>query len=106
MIYFFSLNISNDYSSEQKWETLPSTPGLSRAFSVLQSQSNGKEHGLWNHWYIDGKRNMEANFNNGVLDGQFKRWFDNGYLAYERIYSNGQLIEEKYLLIQKKLNKS
>ena len=27
--------------------TLPSTPGLSRAFSVLQSQSNGKEHGLY-----------------------------------------------------------
>ena len=61
----------------------------------LLTIKNGKEHGLWNHWYIDGKRNMEANFNNGVLDGQFKRWFDNGYLAYERIYSNGQLIEEK-----------
>ena len=59
------------------------------------TNKNGKEHGLWNHWYIDGKRNMEANFVNGILDGQFKRWFDNGYLAYERTYSNGELIDEK-----------
>ena len=38
---------------------------------------------------------MEANFVNCILDGQFKRWFDNGYLAYERTYSNGELIDEK-----------
>ena len=56
---------------------------------------NGKEDGKWNHWYIDGKQNMEANFNNGVLNGTLKRWFENGYLAFERTYLNGEIIEEK-----------
>ena len=38
---------------------------------------------------------MEANFNNGVLNGTLKRWFENGYLAFERTYLNGEIIEEK-----------
>ena len=45
--YFFSLDISSNNSSDYKWTKLPSVPGLSRAYSVLQSQSNGKEHGLY-----------------------------------------------------------
>ena len=45
--HFFSLDISSNNSSDYKWTKLPSVPGLSRAYSVLQSQSNGKEHGLY-----------------------------------------------------------
>ena len=66
--YFFSLNISNDYSLEQKWVTLPSTPGLSRAFSVLQSQSNGKEHGLY---LFSGRSYDESGFVKILSDSYF-----------------------------------
>ncbi len=45
--HFFSLDVSSNNTSDYKWTKLPSFPGLSRAFSVLQSQSNGKEHGLF-----------------------------------------------------------
>ena len=45
--HFFSLDVSSNNTSDYKWTKLPSFPGLSRAFSVLQSQSNGREHGLF-----------------------------------------------------------
>ncbi len=44
---FFSLDLSSVYSSESKWIELASLPGATRSFSVLQSQSNGTEDGLY-----------------------------------------------------------
>jgi len=45
--HFFSLDLSQKDSKDWKWQELPKVPGRSRAFSVLVSQANGFEHGLY-----------------------------------------------------------
>lgn len=45
--HFLSLDLNRIDTKVPEWVKLPSLPGISRGFSVLQSQSNGTEHGLY-----------------------------------------------------------
>ena len=80
--HFFSLDISNNDSSNYKWTKLPSLPGLSRAYSVLQSQSNGKEHGL----YLFSGRSYNKN---GLIEILSDSYF------FSPIHNNWERLDEK-----------
>ena len=80
--HFFSLDISSNDSSNYKWTKLPSLPGLSRAYSVLQSQSNGKEHGL----YLFSGRSYNKN---GFIEILYDSYF------FSPIHNNWERLDEK-----------
>jgi SSS family transporter len=80
--HFFSLDISSNDSSDYKWTKLPSLPGLSRAYSVLQSQSNGKEHGL----YLFSGRSYNKN---GFIEILSDSYF------FSPIHNNWERLDEK-----------
>jgi len=44
---------------------------------------NGVLDGLYTKWYENGQKSLEANFKNGKLDGLETIWYENGQKKYE-----------------------
>ena len=44
---------------------------------------NGVLDGSYTAWYENGQKSLEANFNNGKLDGLETIWYENGQKKYE-----------------------
>lgn len=44
---------------------------------------NGVLDGLFTEWYENGQKSLEANFRNGLLDGVETIWYENGQKKYE-----------------------
>lgn len=53
---------------------------------------NGQKHGTWISYDESGNKVMEANYNNGVKDGNFSAWFSNGSIHYHIVYSDGKRV--------------
>jgi antitoxin component YwqK of YwqJK toxin-antitoxin module len=47
---------------------------------------NGVKNGLWKYWYEDGKKALEENYVNGRKSGKFKSWFPDGTILEEGEY--------------------
>ena len=52
---------------------------------------NGKENGIAQGWYNDGKILMERNYVDGKKDGLFNQWWPNGNVRYLFHYKEDQL---------------
>jgi antitoxin component YwqK of YwqJK toxin-antitoxin module len=74
----------------------------------LRAWSNGKKHGTWVTFNVQGRKTGEANYENDLKHGKWFIWDDNGTLRYEMQYvagkktgtwymwdEQGKLIEEK-----------
>ena len=54
--------------------------------------SNGEKHGVWFSYDEKGNKIMEANYTNGVKDGNCSVWFSNGSIHYHMVYESGKRI--------------
>ena len=43
----------------------------------------------WKGWFSNGKLNYEVNYVQGVPNGKYKLYYDNGYMREEGYYSMG-----------------
>lgn len=77
----------------------------------LRAWSNGKKHGTWVTFNLQGRKTGEANYENDQKHGKWFIWDDNGTLRYEMHYvagkktgiwfmwdEQGKLVEEKQYL--------
>jgi tetratricopeptide (TPR) repeat protein len=55
------------------------------------SLKNGKKHGGYKYWRADGTLCNECMFVDGVVDGPFKRYHENGEVSQEGMFSKGKL---------------
>jgi len=78
--HFLVLDLSQTANDQSEWQILPSLPGKSRAFSILQAQSNGVVNGLYlfSGRTYDGKGNIEF-----LKDGYFFSPIENKWQALE-----------------------
>jgi antitoxin component YwqK of YwqJK toxin-antitoxin module len=58
---------------------------LSRAVSYV----NGKQDGLMLLWYPDGAPQMSAYYRDGMLNGRFLGWYQNGGVIYDMVLNRG-----------------
>jgi antitoxin component YwqK of YwqJK toxin-antitoxin module len=49
---------------------------------------DGKPHGLYQEWSLDGTLAVEAHFEHGQHYGEYKSWWENGQLKEEGTYQN------------------
>ncbi len=84
-------------------EEIRSTRGVMRRRDLFK---DGKKHGVQREWHEDGKKKLEAPYQNGLMHGVFRHWDEKGNLVgcyrmkdgsgTRRIYhSNGRLKEEQ-----------
>lgn len=59
------------------------------AFSVF----DGLLEGTYTEWWNNGKLRYQIEYHNGHRDGSFKTWNIKGILTKNRIYENGELVE-------------
>lgn len=51
---------------------------------------NGRKHGLYEKWFLDGKLHKKYNYFTGLRHGTSKKWHFNGELYKKSIYTNGK----------------
>jgi antitoxin component YwqK of YwqJK toxin-antitoxin module len=56
----------------------------------LHSQTETRPIGEWTLWFSNGRKQMQANFKGGALDGVYKRWFSSGKPLLEQSFYRGQ----------------
>ena len=47
-------------------------------------------HGTEERWYENGEKRSRSNYKHGKNEGLYRYWHDNGILAYECKYINGE----------------
>ena len=53
---------------------------------------DGLKEGLWVHWHENGQKSYEWNYVNGKLEGLSTGWNENGQKEYESNYVNGKRV--------------
>jgi antitoxin component YwqK of YwqJK toxin-antitoxin module len=53
----------------------------------------GKPHGLYQRWWADGSKRLEAGHVEGRLDGEFKNWLEDGTVYEVAVYRRGNKVE-------------
>ncbi|WP_029038775.1 toxin-antitoxin system YwqK family antitoxin [Salinimicrobium xinjiangense] len=94
-VYFRYANLRLDGIGKADGETLHGAWKFFNADGLLAAEGffdgEGKRTGLWK-WYNDKEKVKEtANYENGVLHGENKGFFDNGRLQYVAHYENDEL---------------
>ena len=51
---------------------------------------DGVKDGLYRRWYENGQVEVERNFKDGKQNGYYRRWYGNDQLKVEGIYKNGK----------------
>ena len=58
---------------------------------------NGIRNGNWIYWHENGMKRLEGTYFNGFKNGLWTRWYGNGVIATKYIYDNtaqnGKIIE-------------
>jgi antitoxin component YwqK of YwqJK toxin-antitoxin module len=57
---------------------------------INQLDENGLRHGLWEHYWRDGRLMYKCRFKNGKRSGLWECYYDNG-----QVYSKGEYKDEK-----------
>ena len=79
-------------------------PYTGRVFDVYESTGgiklegyyrNGIKNGKWTWWTENGQKEVERTYKNGESDGLQIWWHKNGQKSSERTYKDGELISEK-----------
>ena len=55
-----------------------------------ESYINGKEHGAWKKFYVDGKKSENRYFVDGKKEGEFLAWWPDGFLKFQYHFKNGE----------------
>jgi S1-C subfamily serine protease/antitoxin component YwqK of YwqJK toxin-antitoxin module len=58
---------------------------------------NNNLNGTNTFYYDNGQKASEANYNFGLLDGEYNQWYKTRKLKLVAFYDNGDLIENKYI---------
>jgi antitoxin component YwqK of YwqJK toxin-antitoxin module len=58
-----------------------------------EEYQNGQLHGKFIWWYENGNKNWEQEYQNGQPHGKYIAWYKNGNKYWEYEYQNGQLIK-------------
>tara|TARA_B110000014_G_scaffold258457_1_gene244608 strand:- start:655 stop:1536 length:882 start_codon:yes stop_codon:yes gene_type:complete len=61
--------------------------------NIIQTFRNGVNDGLWTRWYEDGAKWQEKNYKNGEVDGLLTLWHTNGQIQVQREYTNGKQVD-------------
>ena len=51
---------------------------------------NKQRQGLWTHYYKSGVKRLEVTFKDDKHDGPWREWYENGQIAEEGEYKNGE----------------
>ena len=51
---------------------------------------NCQRHGTWRSWYPNGEKMKEFSYKDGILDGSFSKWNEDGQLLTQQHYSLGK----------------
>lgn len=54
---------------------------------------NGTKHGLWQRFDMEGGKESEMSFNEGIKEGMKYVWNDAGHLIFKVKYENNQVVE-------------
>ena len=60
-----------------------------------------RKHGLYKTYYENDQQLSEENYNDGMLEGKWTEWDENGQLMAENYYKNGELKDWKITTIRK-----
>ena len=52
---------------------------------------DGKEIGLWTHWFENGQKKWEGHYKDGKRDGFFITWYEDGKIRSKFYYKDGKL---------------
>lgn len=55
---------------------------------IINTYKNGLKDGLWREYYNNGQLKSEGSYSNGYKEGLHKEWFENGILSLEGYYEN------------------
>lgn len=55
----------------------------SKDTAIIASYLNGKEHGIWKRFYLNGSLKEKRNFENGKKVGEYATWWENGKLQQQ-----------------------
>ena len=55
----------------------------------LGQAKDGKLHGLWTSWYVNGQKMIDGNYKDGKEDGFWTDWYENGQKKAEGNYKDG-----------------
>jgi hypothetical protein len=53
---------------------------------------NKQKQGLWTHYYENGLKRLEITFKDNKYDGALREWYEDGQIAEEGEYKNGEYI--------------
>jgi len=76
---------------------------------LLGKMTNGMKDGKWIKWFDNGGKKTERNWKDGKLDGPYSRWFEDGEKMEEITYKDGKfdgLINQWWENGQKKLERT
>ena len=45
---------------------------------VIGNVKNGMKHGIWNHWWDNGIKNVQKHYKDGKLHGEYTYWNETG----------------------------
>ena len=62
---------------------------------------NGLKNGTFKEWFENGKLYSEATYNDNILEDVMKQWYSNGQLRFHNFYNNGKTETEKQALLNK-----
>ena len=51
----------------------------------------GRRHGIYHSFFADGKIAIECRYQNGILNGRYKKFLGNGERTFEGSFNNGRL---------------
>lgn len=91
---------SFDLSTYDSIQTYPDTIFLYQSpidgttWPVVQ-RFHSMKMGIWKYYYSNGKLHYTGNYNQNLKEGEWKYFSDNGELQIIRIYSKGQIVDEK-----------
>lgn len=52
---------------------------------------NGKKHGSWIEWYLNGQKSFEGSYRNGLRDGKGIDYNERGGIVWDGVYKDGDI---------------
>ena len=74
--------------------------------SVIHRDENGKQHGLFEWWWVNGTQMQRENYEHGKRHGLCEGWNRDGTLRYRQNWKHGNLIPDKTTELQDRLKRA
>ena len=64
--------------------------GGTKIWTKRNYKDTSKTHGLSAEWYLNGQKEWEGNYKDGLRDGLWTEWYENGQKKSEKNYKDGR----------------